>query len=136
GRAGRIRSSATSWERRLLGSDLRARARPLRRGPSRSPRATHEPMSPRTAAPRRTAFSRPAYERDLGAFIAEREEELYQHGAGLHDKLSLEPIYERHAALFDRSRVDALRRLLDAGGADEGHNRALFAVATDGLIER
>jgi len=93
-------------------------------------------MSPRAAAPRRAAFSRPAYERDLGAFIAEREEELYQHGAGLHDELSLGSIYERHATLFDRSRVDALRGLLDAGGADESHNRALLAVATDGLIER
>jgi hypothetical protein len=93
-------------------------------------------MSPRAAAPRRAAFSRPAYERDLGAFIAEREEELYQHGAGLHDELSLGPIYERHAALFDRSRVDALRGLLDAEGVDQAHNRALLAVATDGLIER
>jgi hypothetical protein len=85
---------------------------------------------------RRAAFNRSAYERNLGAFISQREEELYQHGAGLHDELGLAPIYERHAALFDRSAIDALRRLLDGGGAEEGHNRALLAVATDGFIER
>jgi hypothetical protein len=92
-------------------------------------------MSPRRAVST-TAFNRSAYERDLGAFISQREEELYQHGAGLHDELSLGPIYDRHARLFERSAVDALRRLLDAGGADEGHNRALLAVATDGYVER
>jgi hypothetical protein len=93
-------------------------------------------MSSRPTAARRTAFNRSAYERNLGAFISQREEELYQHGAGLHDELALGPIYKRHAALFDRSAVDALRRLLDARGPDEGHNRALLAVATDGFIER
>jgi hypothetical protein len=31
--------------------------------------------------------------------------------------------------------VDALRALLDGGGPETGHNRALLAVATDGLIE-
>lgn len=91
-------------------------------------------MSPRPAAGRRPAFSRPAYERDLGAFISQREEELYQHGAGLHDELALGPIYERHASLFARDVVDALRRLVDAGGPEVGHNRALLAAATDGLI--
>jgi hypothetical protein len=93
-------------------------------------------MSPRAVAARKAAFSRSAYERDLGAFISEREEELYQHGAGLHDELALAPIYERHASLFGRPEVDALRRLVDAGGAEAGHNRALLAVATDGFIEQ
>jgi len=92
-------------------------------------------MSPRAVAVRKAAFNRSAYERDLGAFIAEREEELFQHGAGLRDELALGPIYERHAALFSRPMVDALRRLLGEGGPDTGHNRALLAVATDGFIE-
>jgi hypothetical protein len=93
-------------------------------------------MSPRAAAGRRPAFDRSAYERDLEAFLAEREEELYQHGAGLRDELALGPIYERHAALFSRKVVDALRTLLDAGGDEASHNRALLAVATDGFIDR
>jgi hypothetical protein len=93
-------------------------------------------MSPRPAAGRRSAFNRSVYERDLGAFLSQREEELYQHGAGLRDQLSLGPIYERHASLFDRGKVDALRDLLHAGGAEVGHNRALLAAATDGFIER
>ena len=93
-------------------------------------------MSPRAAAARKAAFDRSAYERKLGALISQREEELYQHGAGLHDELALGPIYERHASLFDRSVVDALRRLVEAGGPESGHNRALLAAATDGYIER
>lgn len=93
-------------------------------------------MSPRAAAARKGAFNRSAYERDLGRFIAEREEELYQHGAGLRDELALDPIYAKHASLFSRPMVDALRGLLDAGGPETGHNRALLAVATDGFIEQ
>jgi hypothetical protein len=87
------------------------------------------------AAGRRSAFSRSAYERDLAAFISQREEELYQHGAGLHDELALEPIYERHASLFTRDVVNELRRRVDAGGAELGHDRALLAAATDGFID-
>jgi hypothetical protein len=92
-------------------------------------------MSPRPAAGRRPAFSRRAYERDLAAFISQREEELYQHGAGLRDQLALGPIYDRHADLFARDVVDHLRSLVEAGGAELGHNRALLAAATDGFIE-
>ncbi|HTI28832.1 MAG TPA: hypothetical protein VL687_00520 [Methylomirabilota bacterium] len=92
-------------------------------------------MSPRAVAAGKAAFNRSAYERNLGAFISAREEELYQHGAGLHDELAVGPIYEKHAALFSRPLVDALRLLVDAGGAEIGHNRALLAVATDGLLE-
>lgn len=93
-------------------------------------------MSPRAVAAGKAAFNRSAYERNLGAFIATREEELYQHGAGLHDELALGPIYAKHAPLFSRANVDALRISVDAGGPDIGHDRALLAVATDGFIEQ
>lgn len=93
-------------------------------------------MSPRAPAARRPAFNRSAYERDLAAFLAEREEELYQHGAGLHDELSVGPIYGRHASLFRREVVDALHRLVEAGGPEIGRNRALLAFASDGFIEQ
>ncbi len=92
-------------------------------------------MSPRRAAGRRPAFSRPAYERDLAAFVSQREEEVYTHGAGLRDELALGPIYERHEPLFTREVVDQLRLLVEAGGAELGHHRALLAAATDGFID-
>ena len=92
-------------------------------------------MSPRAAADRRSALDLPAYERELEAFLAERGEEIYQHGAGLHDELALGPIYARHASLFSRSVVDALRALIDKGGAEASHHRALLAVATDGYVD-
>lgn len=93
-------------------------------------------MSPRVPAGRRSAFARSAYEREVASFLAAREEELYQHGAGLRDQLALTPIYDRHAALFSRETVDALRGLLDVGGTQQAGNRALLAFATDGYIER
>ena len=91
-------------------------------------------MSPRAAAGRGPAFDRIAYERDVSAFLAEREEELYQHAAGLRDQLGLGPIYDRHASLFGRRMLDSLRRLVDAGGDEVGRNRALLAFATDGYV--
>ena len=92
-------------------------------------------MSPRAAAGSRPAFNRSAYERDLEAYLSEREEELYQHAAGLHDELALGPINTRHAKLFTRDRVDALRMLVEGGGDEVGRNRALLTVATDGYVE-
>lgn len=92
-------------------------------------------MSPRTGG-RSAAFDRAAYERSVEAFLAESEDERYQHLAGLRDELALEPIYARHAALFDRGAVDALRAMVEAGGPDTNRNRALLAFATDGFLER
>ena len=135
-RTARTRSSATSSAPPLPGWGWGRPAMRRRLPRSRLPRATPEPMSPRAVAARKAAFDRSAYERNLGAFIAQREEELYQHGAGLHDELALGPIYERHASLFSRPAVDALRRLLEGGGPEASHNRALLAVATDGFIEQ
>lgn len=93
-------------------------------------------MSPRAAAGRAPAFSRPAYERDFAAFFSQLEEELYQHGAGLRDELAVAPIYERHASLFSADVVESLHRLVEAGGSELGRNRALLAAATDGFVER
>lgn len=90
-------------------------------------------MSPRATAGRPPAFDPSAYQRDVGSFLAESEEERYQHGAGLHDELALAPIYARHASLFSREAVDALRTRLESDGG-EGGTRALLAFATDGYI--
>ena len=91
-------------------------------------------MSPRATAGRRPAFDLSAYERQVGSFLAESEDERYQHGAGLRDELALAPIYQRHAELFSRGAVDGLRGLLDAAAGEAG-NRALLAFATNGYIE-
>ncbi len=85
-------------------------------------------------APRR--FDADAYEGSIEAFLAELEEERFRNGAGLKDDLELAPIYERHAALFDRSVVDALRERLDAGGDEADRFRALLAFATDGFLQQ
>jgi hypothetical protein len=92
-------------------------------------------MSPRSSR-RAGAFDRSAYEAGVEAFLAESEDAQYQHLAGLRDELALEPIYERHAGLFQRAALDALRALVDAGGDEVGRNRALLAFATDGYIGR
>ena len=50
------------------------------------------------------------------AFITELMREYYRHYAGLKDSFEIEPIYARHAGLFTRDAVQALREL-DAGGS-------------------
>ncbi len=93
------------------------------------------PTSSRTR-PARNRFDADAYERSVEAFLAEVEEERFRNGAGLKDDLALAPIYARHAALFDRATVDALRERLAAGGEEVDRNRALLAFATDGHLEQ
>jgi len=86
--------------------------------------------------PRRTAFDRATYERHAGAFLAEQEAETYAQWAGLRDDLAMEPIYARYADLFERPAIDALRKLVEAGGPGLVGNRSLLAFATDGYIGR
>ncbi len=95
------------------------------------------PTSSRSRTPTKR-FDADAYQRGIEPFLAELEEEQYRNGAGLKDDLQLTPIYARHAALFARSTVDALRALLEAGGDDEEVNRvrALLAFATDGYLHQ
>ena len=85
---------------------------------------------------RRRTFDRAAYEHATAAFLAESADQRYRHSAGLSAELTLEPVYQRHAALFERTPIDALRILVQAGGPDLVRNRALLAFATDGYIER
>jgi hypothetical protein len=96
--------------------------------------AGRRPPTQRPAA-RRPAFKRDAYEQEAEQFLAEREEETYQCFAGLRDRLALAEIYERHASLFARSSIDALRKLTEGGGPESARDRALLAFATDGFID-
>ena len=85
---------------------------------------------------RRATFDRAAYEHAAQAFLAEHAEQMYQHSTGFRVELAPEPIHRRHAALFERTPIDALRALVEAGGPDLTRNRALLAFATDGYLER
>ena len=49
-----------------------------------------------------------AYSAEADRFIAELDEEYYQHYAGLKDKLELEDIYDRHSKLTELENVQAV----------------------------
>ena len=72
---------------------------------------------------------------DLAAYRAEAEEflssidrEYYLHYSGQQDEFEIEPIYDRHAALFAREAVDGLR--------EAGAPAPLIEFAVQGLIGR
>ena len=77
------------------------------------------------------------YRRTAETFLAELMLEYYRHHAGLQDSFDIEAIYARHAELFSRSAVDALRDL-DAratGGGDERRQaRMLLDFAVEGYV--
>src|SRR3954451_20061515 len=54
-----------------------------------------------------------AYSADADRFIAELDEEYYQHYAGLKDRLDLEEIYERHAGLMELENVQSVGAAVD-----------------------
>ena len=54
-----------------------------------------------------------AYSAEADRFIAELDEEYYQHYAGLKDRLELEEIYERHAKLMELENVQAVGAAVD-----------------------
>ena len=59
------------------------------------------------------SLSLDAYRASADRFIAELDEEYYQHYAGLKDRLELEDIYERHSALTDLEQVQAVGAAVD-----------------------
>ncbi len=70
-------------------------------------------------------------------FIAELETMYYRHFSGLEERFEIEPIYERHHALFSHRSLDALREDLDAAPADSEESRRLamlFDFAVHGLL--
>ena len=67
-----------------------------------------------------------AYRAEAEEFVSALDREYYLHFSGQQDRYEIEPIYERHAGLFSREMVEALR---EKGGA-------LLEFAVQGLIGR
>ena len=75
---------------------------------------------------RRRSIDLDAYGAEAEEFLSSIDREYYLHYSGQQDEFEIEPIYERHAALFSRESVDSLR---EAGAAP-----ALVEFAVQGLI--
>jgi len=76
-----------------------------------------------------------AYRTDAETFISELTAEYYRHFAGLKASYEIEPIYDRHASLFDLGEVSRLRERLEsaASGSEERRRlRMLFDFAVEG----
>ena len=99
-----------------------------RAGPSRS-------AAGRTAVAK-PAFSPVAYERRMAGFMAEAGEAYFAALSGQRDELGMVAVYERHAALFERSAIDGLRTLASGADAAARQARALLAFAVEGYLER
>jgi hypothetical protein len=92
-------------------------------------------MARRTATPEGPALSVASYSRELAAFMSEWGEAYFAAYSGQREDLVLAPVYQRHAALFSRGSIDALRSV--AGDSDEARQaRALVAFAVEGHIEQ
>ncbi len=77
------------------------------------------------------------YRREAEAFVSELTWAYYRHYAGLVDEYELEPIYERHAGLFERGPVESLRGLVASAppSSDERRRlRMLLDFAVEGFI--
>lgn len=77
-----------------------------------------------------------AYRSSAESFLSELTGAYYRHYSGLEERFEIEPIYERHARLFERTVVDELRELASgAGGGDEARRlRMLLDFAVEGYI--
>jgi len=80
-----------------------------------------------------------AYRQCAETFTEELMREYYRHHAGLQDSFEIEPIYARHADLFTRDAVDALRELdaratANDGGDERRRARMLLDFAVEGYV--
>jgi hypothetical protein len=81
------------------------------------------------------AWDLDGYRRDAELFLEEIDREYYLQGAGHKPDLEIEPIYERHEALFDRGAVERIGELRRAAsGEDETRLRYLHQFALDGHL--
>jgi len=69
-----------------------------------------------------------SYRLEAEEFVTAIDREYYLHYSGQQDEFEIEPIYDRHAALFSRESVDGLR--------EAGAPAALVEFATQGHIGR
>jgi hypothetical protein len=67
------------------------------------------------------------YRAEAEEFLSAIDREYYLHFAGRKDEYEIEPIFARHAGLFSRETVEALR---------EGDNRVLLKFAAEGYVEQ
>jgi hypothetical protein len=77
------------------------------------------------------------YRHSAEEFHIELMRAYYRHYAGLDEQFAIEPIYERHAQLFERAAVDALRGETDAAAPDSEERRRLtllLGFAVEGLL--
>ena len=75
-----------------------------------------------------------AYRQSAESFLTELTREYYRHYAGLQDEYEIEPIYDRHAALFTPAAVDGLRER--AGAASPGTDeRRRLTMLVDFAVE-
>nr|MDQ4040914.1 hypothetical protein [Actinomycetota bacterium] len=79
-----------------------------------------------------------AYRAAAESFTAELSLEYYRHYAGLQHELGIEPVYDRHAALFERATVENLREAAQRASASHERRalRALLDFAVDGYLGR
>jgi hypothetical protein len=75
------------------------------------------------------------YRRDAERFLEELDREYYLHLAGHKPELEIEPIYERHEALFEREAVERVgEERSEATGEDKTRLRYLHQFALDGYL--
>ncbi len=75
------------------------------------------------------------YRRDAEVFLEEIDREYYLHLAGHKPDLEIEPIYERHEALFERAAVERVAEARrEAEGEEEDRLRYLHQFALDGHL--
>jgi hypothetical protein len=69
-------------------------------------------------------------------FVSELDREYYLHYAGYKQEFEIEPIYDRHADLFERATVEWLRERFHgaADGDDRRRTRYLLQLAVEGFI--
>jgi hypothetical protein len=78
-----------------------------------------------------------SYRASAESFVCALTGEYYRHFAGLKEAYEIEPIYERHAELFERPAVDDLRGRLDAaapGGEERRRLMMLLDFAVEGYV--
>src|SRR5262249_58958605 len=81
------------------------------------------------------AWDRDEYRREAELFLEEIDREYYLQGAGHKPDLEIEPIYERHEALFERDAVERVAEARAAAkGEDETRLRHLHQFAVEGHL--